>query len=220
MRVILRQLLVFSGWVVSYSLWPHGQLHDSFSVLHCLPELAQTHVHWVRWGWRIRKWWRCVCLLHITGYKQKYQPWEGKWGWDPEPAERESWGGKSREESGEGCFSGKRPQLHRWDRAKGKGTQRSWKRLDANSPRVFPFLTLLAPPNAYTSFRDPFNVTSSGKPSQGFQERHTTSDIQSLSTPHFSFRALFYKNISYRDLRELLSFHGIPTSSLHANLLW
>ena len=28
-------------------LWPHGLQHEVFPVLHHLPELAQTHVHWV-----------------------------------------------------------------------------------------------------------------------------------------------------------------------------
>ena len=29
------------------SLWPHGLQHARLPVLHYLPELAQTHVHWV-----------------------------------------------------------------------------------------------------------------------------------------------------------------------------
>ena len=33
--------------VMSDSLRPHGLQHASFPVLHHLPELAQTHVHWV-----------------------------------------------------------------------------------------------------------------------------------------------------------------------------
>ena len=40
-------LLLFSHSVVSDSLRPHGLQHASFPVLHCLPEFAQTHVHWV-----------------------------------------------------------------------------------------------------------------------------------------------------------------------------
>ena len=41
-------LLLFSRWVMSDSLWPHG-LHSTpgFPVLHYLPGFAQTHVHWV-----------------------------------------------------------------------------------------------------------------------------------------------------------------------------
>ena len=37
----------FSHIVMSDSLQPHGWEHPGSSVLHCLPELAQTHVHWV-----------------------------------------------------------------------------------------------------------------------------------------------------------------------------
>ena len=33
--------------VVSDSLWPHGLQHSRLPVLHHLPELAQTHVHWI-----------------------------------------------------------------------------------------------------------------------------------------------------------------------------
>ena len=33
--------------VVSDSLWPHELQHARLPVLHHLPELAQTHVHWV-----------------------------------------------------------------------------------------------------------------------------------------------------------------------------
>ena len=40
-------LFVFSCSVVSNSLQPHGCSTPGFSVLHCLPEFAQTHVHWV-----------------------------------------------------------------------------------------------------------------------------------------------------------------------------
>ena len=32
---------------MSYSFRPHGVQHEGFPVLHCLPELAQTHVRWV-----------------------------------------------------------------------------------------------------------------------------------------------------------------------------
>ena len=32
---------------MSDSLWPHELQHISFPTLHHLPELAQTHVHWV-----------------------------------------------------------------------------------------------------------------------------------------------------------------------------
>ena len=42
-----RLLLVFSCWVVSDSLWPHRLQHIRLPVLHCVPEFAQTHVHWV-----------------------------------------------------------------------------------------------------------------------------------------------------------------------------
>ena len=37
----------FSRSVVSNSLQPHGLQHASLPVHHKLPELAQTHVHWV-----------------------------------------------------------------------------------------------------------------------------------------------------------------------------
>ena len=37
----------FSCSVLSDSLGPHGLQHASFPVLHQLPELIQTHVHWV-----------------------------------------------------------------------------------------------------------------------------------------------------------------------------
>ena len=39
--------MLFRSPVVSDSLWPHGLQHARSPVLHCLPELAQTHVHWV-----------------------------------------------------------------------------------------------------------------------------------------------------------------------------
>ena len=32
---------------MSDSLWPHGLQHTRFPVHHQLPELAQTHIHWV-----------------------------------------------------------------------------------------------------------------------------------------------------------------------------
>ena len=38
-------LFLFSCSAVSYSLRPHGLQHAVFPVLHCLSELAQTHVH-------------------------------------------------------------------------------------------------------------------------------------------------------------------------------
>ena len=38
---------MFSCSVMSNSLQPHGLQHTSFPVLRCLPEFAQTHVHWV-----------------------------------------------------------------------------------------------------------------------------------------------------------------------------
>ena len=37
----------FSHSVMSDSLWPHGGRTPGFPVHHQLPELAQTHVHWV-----------------------------------------------------------------------------------------------------------------------------------------------------------------------------
>ena len=40
-------LLLFSCSVVSSSLQPHG-LQSGLRVLHHLPEIAQSHVHWVR----------------------------------------------------------------------------------------------------------------------------------------------------------------------------
>ena len=40
-------LFLFRHSVVSNSLQPHGLQHASFPGLHCLPELDQTHVHWV-----------------------------------------------------------------------------------------------------------------------------------------------------------------------------
>ena len=39
--------LLFSHWVISNSLWPHGLQRLVFLVLHHLPEFAQTLVHWV-----------------------------------------------------------------------------------------------------------------------------------------------------------------------------
>ena len=41
------QLVQFSCSVVSDSLWPHGLQHTGLPVHHQLPELTQTHVHWV-----------------------------------------------------------------------------------------------------------------------------------------------------------------------------
>ena len=43
----LYALLLLSHTVMPDSLRPHGLQHPSFPVLHHLPELAQTHVHWV-----------------------------------------------------------------------------------------------------------------------------------------------------------------------------
>ena len=41
-------LLLFSRSAMSDSLWPHGLQHSRFPCpLYHLPELAQTHVHWV-----------------------------------------------------------------------------------------------------------------------------------------------------------------------------
>ena len=37
----------FSRSVVSDSLWPHGVQHTKLPCPHQLPELTQTHVHWV-----------------------------------------------------------------------------------------------------------------------------------------------------------------------------
>ena len=39
--------VLFSRSVMYDSLWPHGLQHARFPVHHQLPELAQTHVHWV-----------------------------------------------------------------------------------------------------------------------------------------------------------------------------
>ena len=39
-------LLLQSRSVMSDSLWPHGLRTPGFPVLHHVPELAQTHVHW------------------------------------------------------------------------------------------------------------------------------------------------------------------------------
>ena len=44
---IFPYLLFFSHSVVSDSLRPHEPQHTRLPVLHHLPELAQTHVHWV-----------------------------------------------------------------------------------------------------------------------------------------------------------------------------
>ena len=38
--------LLFCHLVMSDSLWPHRLRHSRLSVLHCLPEFAQTPVHW------------------------------------------------------------------------------------------------------------------------------------------------------------------------------
>ena len=38
---------LFSHYVVSNSLWPHGLQHSRLLFLLCLPEFAQIHVHWV-----------------------------------------------------------------------------------------------------------------------------------------------------------------------------
>ena len=44
----MKQLRVhFSHSVLSYSLWPHGLQHARLPFHHQLPELAQTHDHWV-----------------------------------------------------------------------------------------------------------------------------------------------------------------------------
>ena len=43
----IRLSLLFSGSVVSDSLWPHELQHARLPVHHYLPEVAQTHVHWV-----------------------------------------------------------------------------------------------------------------------------------------------------------------------------
>ena len=45
--LLILTLLLLSRLVMSDSLWPHGPQHARLSVLHCLLELAQTHVHWV-----------------------------------------------------------------------------------------------------------------------------------------------------------------------------
>ena len=44
-------MLLFSHSVMSDSLQPHGLQHTRLPVLHHLPELAQTHVHWVSVHW-------------------------------------------------------------------------------------------------------------------------------------------------------------------------
>ena len=40
-------IVAFSFSVVSNSLQPHGLQHIRLPVLHCLPEFAHIHVHWV-----------------------------------------------------------------------------------------------------------------------------------------------------------------------------
>ena len=40
-------LLLFNSQVVSTPLWPMDCSMPGFPVLHCLPEYAQTHVHWI-----------------------------------------------------------------------------------------------------------------------------------------------------------------------------
>ena len=45
--VLIEDLLLFSCSVVSDSSQPHGLQHTRFYVLHHLPALAPTHVHWV-----------------------------------------------------------------------------------------------------------------------------------------------------------------------------
>ena len=45
--VLVPLMLLFSCSVVSDSLWPTDCSTPGFAVLHHLPELAQTHVHWV-----------------------------------------------------------------------------------------------------------------------------------------------------------------------------
>jgi len=40
-------LLLFSGQDMSNSLRPHRLSTSGFSVLHCLPGFAQSHIHWV-----------------------------------------------------------------------------------------------------------------------------------------------------------------------------
>ena len=40
-------LVLFSRSILSNYLWPNELEHSGFTVLHHLPELAQTHVHWV-----------------------------------------------------------------------------------------------------------------------------------------------------------------------------
>ena len=46
-------LLLFSHSVLFNSLQSHGLQHTRLPVLHHLPELAQTHVHWVSVHWVI-----------------------------------------------------------------------------------------------------------------------------------------------------------------------
>ena len=45
--LLFKVLLLFSHSVVSDSLWPMDCSTPDFPVLHHLPKLAQTHVHWV-----------------------------------------------------------------------------------------------------------------------------------------------------------------------------
>ena len=45
--MLIEDLLLFSRSVVSDSSQPHGLQHTRFYVLHHLPALAPTHVHWV-----------------------------------------------------------------------------------------------------------------------------------------------------------------------------
>ena len=46
-NIFARNSVQFSHSVVSNSLWPHGLCTPDFHIHHQLPELAQTHVHWV-----------------------------------------------------------------------------------------------------------------------------------------------------------------------------
>ena len=45
--LVEQSLLLFSHSVMTNSLQPNGLQHTRLRVLHHLPELAQTHVHWV-----------------------------------------------------------------------------------------------------------------------------------------------------------------------------
>ena len=49
---IVLKWLLFSHLAVSNSLWPMDWSTPGFSVLHHLPELAQSHVHWVGDGFQ------------------------------------------------------------------------------------------------------------------------------------------------------------------------